>query len=146
MKRIITLTLISFVIVLFTSGITFAEEKKKSNGYIGFGVGTGELKVEGETLDDFFDEAPAIDVGQEVTVILMPLMILSSQVFICPFTGSKLECNTCSSTKLHYLNGRKTCSTVKVSDIFQLSCFYAIVSISFNSWYRINLKNYWRLI
>ena len=67
MKKIVTLTVVSFVIVLFSSGITLAEEKKKSNWYIGFGVGTGELKVEGETMDDAFDEYPTIDVGQEVT-------------------------------------------------------------------------------
>jgi hypothetical protein len=49
------------------SGNTFAEEKQKSSWYIGFGVGTGELKVEGETMEDAFDEYPSIDVGQELT-------------------------------------------------------------------------------
>jgi hypothetical protein len=44
-----------------------AGEKKKSSWYIGFGVGTGELKVEGETMDDAFNEYPSIDVGQELT-------------------------------------------------------------------------------
>lgn len=68
MKKIIAIAMVSFGIVLFSGGITFAEEKKKSNWYIGFGVGMGELIVEGETMDDAFDEYPTIDVGQEVTL------------------------------------------------------------------------------
>ena len=67
MKKIIAIAMVSFGIVLFSGVITLAEEKKKSNWYIGFGVGMGELKVEGETMDDAFDEYPTIDVGQEVT-------------------------------------------------------------------------------
>ena len=68
MKKAVTITLMFFIFVLVLSGLTFAEEKKKSSWYIGFGLGTGELKVEGETMDDAFSENPSIDVGQELTL------------------------------------------------------------------------------
>ncbi len=68
-KRTLSLVLILIVIQLVFSGFSLAEEKKKSNWYIGFGIGTGELKVDGETMDDFFDDSPSIrDLGQELTL------------------------------------------------------------------------------
>jgi hypothetical protein len=47
--------------------ICITKDKKEASWYIGFGVGTGELKVEGETMEDSFEEYPSIDVGQELT-------------------------------------------------------------------------------
>lgn len=68
MKRMITIVLIISSIVFWGSGIALAEEKKKSNWYIGFGIGLGALQLEGESLDDYYDDDPDADVGGEVTL------------------------------------------------------------------------------
>jgi Outer membrane protein beta-barrel domain len=49
-------------------GLAMAEEKKKSSWYIGFGIGTGTLQMEGETADDYYDNDDSVDVGDELTL------------------------------------------------------------------------------
>ncbi|MBF0224657.1 MAG: outer membrane beta-barrel protein [Desulfobacterales bacterium] len=58
-KNLVNFTLLFFLM----SGICFAGEHQKSSWYIGFGVGTGQLKVEGETMDDHFDGQYGIKVN-----------------------------------------------------------------------------------
>jgi hypothetical protein len=68
MKRTVAISLMFLMVMMVVSGETHAAEKRKSSWYIGFGIGTGELKVEGETIDDTFSDYPSIDVGQELTL------------------------------------------------------------------------------
>lgn len=52
MKKLILFVLVICLAIIFLNGMTFAEEDEKSSWYIGFGIGMGELKLDGETLDD----------------------------------------------------------------------------------------------
>lgn len=45
-----------------------AAEKNKSSWYIGFGLGTGILEMEGESAEDYLDDQDYDDVGTEVTL------------------------------------------------------------------------------
>jgi outer membrane protein with beta-barrel domain len=68
MKRVITIGLMMIIFIFTLSGTTLAEDKKKSNWYIGFGLGTGTLQIEGETADDAYEDNPNIDVDPELTL------------------------------------------------------------------------------
>lgn len=67
MHKTISVILIGVLMICFWCGAALAEEKKKSPWYIGFGVGLGNLEIEGETLDDMYGDNPYIDVGPEIT-------------------------------------------------------------------------------
>ena len=70
MKNIILVILLLCSMSLFAGRLSFAEEDRKSSWYIGFGIGTGEFKVDGETIDETKDELYAdridVDAGDEL--------------------------------------------------------------------------------
>jgi hypothetical protein len=68
MKRSVSVMLMVVLVLICWCGAAVAEEKKKSSWYIGFGLGTGSLEIEGKTLDDYYEDRSSIDVGDEITL------------------------------------------------------------------------------
>ena len=90
MKKFIAITIMTLFALLLCFGVTFAEEKKKSSWYIGFGIGTGQLKIEGETMDDFYEDYSYIDVGNELTLHFSVGAILNPKLHL-GFDGSLIR-------------------------------------------------------
>jgi len=67
MKRSVLMGMAILLVMVLCGGVALAEEKNKSSWYIGFGVGTGVLEIDGETLEDYYDDSSHIDVGDELT-------------------------------------------------------------------------------
>lgn len=81
MRKLIT----AAIILMIFSGTAFGQEK--SNWYIGFGVGTGQLQIEGETMDDAFSDYNDIDVDPELALHFGVGGILNPKVHL-GFDGS----------------------------------------------------------
>ncbi len=60
--------LIAALVLICSSGAAMAGEKNKSKWYIGFGLGTGTLQINGEAADDFYKDDNDVDVGDELTL------------------------------------------------------------------------------
>ena len=107
MKRAITIGLMIIIFVFTLSGTTLAEEKKKSSWYIGFGLGTGSLEIEGETVDDAYGDDPNIDVGTELTfhfgvgAIINPKLHLGFDVSAI---RQEVDSNTSSDSESYQIN------------------------------------------
>lgn len=86
MKKLIVPAL-ALMLVVAVSGVSFAQEHKKSSWYIGFGLGTGDggSEIEGEqvTFDDWFeglDTGPRVTVNFGVGAILNPKLHLGFDI------------------------------------------------------------------
>jgi hypothetical protein len=75
-----------FVIALMLVGWMMqpwaVESQEKSNWYIGFGIGGGDLKIEGKRLDDELGDVPGLDIGTEVMINLGVGMILNPKIHL----------------------------------------------------------------
>ena len=68
MKKSVSVLLIGVLVLICSGGAAMAGEKNKSKWYIGFGIGTGTLQIEGETVDDVYEDSSYVDVGDELTL------------------------------------------------------------------------------
>ena len=60
--------ILTVIVSLIFCGTAFGEGKTKSSWYIGFGLGTGQLQIEGDTMDDVFSGYSDIDIDPEITL------------------------------------------------------------------------------
>jgi hypothetical protein len=68
MKKSVVVVLTAVLVLICCFSQAMAAEKKKSSWYIGFGVGTGILEMEGETAEDYLDDQDFDNVGDELTL------------------------------------------------------------------------------
>jgi len=59
---------LAVLLVWGAAGAAAAEEAQKSKWYIGFGVGSGQLRIEGESMTDYLDGFEDLDADSPVTL------------------------------------------------------------------------------
>lgn len=96
MKRFAVITLAVLVLLLSVGGGLFAQEHQKDSWYIGFGLGSGMLRFEGDTMKDNFgdvsgefDYSPVLALNFGAGVILNPTTHVGVDI-----TGIRQESNS----------------------------------------------------